>query len=213
MRRVKISLAGGLLLTALAVVLVLAHSPMTVARRNGAFVGEDILAKTDKPATFCQREEFIPRGTDAIRVWLGAYTGPAIALNVLSADGKILSTGHVGPGWTGRGIAVPVTPVRQAIPDAIVCLYFQRQYEAVDAYGSPSRAAQGMVADGDRIAARMWIEYLTPGSRSWASQLLEVARRMELGRSLTGSWIVLVTLAMAMAIVALTSLLILREVR
>ena len=56
-------------------------------------------------------------------------------------------------------------------------------------------------------------EYLRPGSSSWWSLASSVAHRMGLGRSPAGTWIVFFLIAIMIAVAALASLMVLREMR
>jgi len=66
---------------------------------------------------------------------------------------------------------------------------------------------------GKALPGRFRIEYLRAASSSWWSQALTVARRMGLGRSPGGTWIVAPMIALMVAAIAVASRLILRELR
>jgi len=66
--------------------------------------------------------------------------------------------------------------------------------------------------DGARtLPGRMLIEYLRPGTRSWASQIPEIATRMGLGRADPGLANVFVALALLLAVIALSALLLVKD--
>ena len=212
MRRVTIVLAAGLALLAVAIGLTLLHSPMVLARKNGTPVAEQRIATTRQSVSYCQAHELLPRGTSAIRLSLGAGTGPRVSVSV-SAAGHVVTTGTQGSGWTGRVVTVPVAPLSRTVSDATVCASLTPRDENLIVFGETTPPAIAASNGGQRLAGRMWIEYLRPGSSSWASQALAVARRMGLGRALAGTWNALLVAELLAAIAILTSTLVLRELR
>ena len=79
--------------------------------------------------------------------------------------------------------------------------------------GKPTPAAIAARADGQPTRGRMWIEYLRPGTRSWASLTSSVVRDMGFGRAWSGSGIAFVVLALLAAVAVLASRLVLTEMR
>jgi hypothetical protein len=196
MRRVRIALAAGLTLLAIAIGLTLAHAPMTVARSNRpSGQPEEPIATSRESSSFCQAGETLPRGTSALRIWLDAVYGPQVAVEV-SAEGRRIAAGTHGSGWVGGSVTVPVPALARTVSGARVCVSFRAQDETVTVQGN---------------SGRMWIEYLRPGSRSWASLVAPTARRMGLGRAGTGIWVVFVALALLATVIVLASRLLLRE--
>jgi hypothetical protein len=213
MRGVTIALVAGLAGLAIAIGVALAQSPMSVAatnRRAGAV--EAPLTSTDRGATYCQSGEALPRGTSAIRLWLDATTGPRVRV-VASAAGGVLSSGERGSGWTGGSVTVAVAPLPRTVRGVTVCASFQLHDETLVVQGAAASTASATRASGTPLAGRMWIEYLRPGARSWASQLGAVVDRMGLGRAAAGSWIVFLALALFAAAATLASRLVVRELR
>jgi hypothetical protein len=212
MSRVKAALAGGLVLTAVAIALTLLHSPATIASTNEAGGERESLATVEHGTRICQRDEYVPRGTTAIQPKLGANTGPRMRVEVQS-DGQVLTSGQRGSGWTGRIVTIPVTLLKHSVSDATVCVSFAMHDETISIYGSPATGDAEALEGKHTLGEKMWINYLGTAERSWASQLGSIAEHMELGRTSSGAWIVLLVLVLAAGVVALSCTLVLRELR
>jgi hypothetical protein len=211
MRGPRIALAAGLAFLGIAVGLTLLHSPMVVAGTNRpAGEPEETVGATNHSAGYCQAGERLPQGSSAIRVWLGAIYGPRVRVEV-SSNGRSVTGGESPSGWVGGEVTVPVKPLPRATADAVVCVSFRLREEWVILQGNATRPAIAARHDGAPIAGRVWLEYLRPGTRSWASLVGSTARRTGLGRALAGTWIVILALALLVATLALASSLILRE--
>lgn len=208
MRSVKVALAAGFALLALAIGLTLLGSPMSVAHTNKVPGNETTIWLTRESSTFCQAHESLPGGISAIRIWLHAAAGPRVSV-VVTSHGHVLTSGSRGSIWVGGSVTIPVKHVSHAVADVTVCVSFQLHDETVIVQGSLTSAARAARTEGIPILGRMGVEFLRPAARSWASQALEVARRMGLGHAGAGTWIVLLVLALVAAIVALVSRLVL----
>jgi hypothetical protein len=210
MRGVRLALAAGLALTAIALVLTLLGSPVSVAASNKvAGLPERPIASTTHSASYCQEHEALPRGTSAIRVWLAAAYGPRVHV-VVRSDGHPVTGGQAGSGWSGGSITVSVKPLAHAVSNVTVCASFRLRDETVIVVGntaSPER--EGHPA----VSARMWIEYLRPDTASWASLIPSVVRHMSFGHAAPGTWIVFVALGLIVAVAALASTAVLRDLR
>lgn len=211
MRSVQIALAAGLAVVCVAVGLSLLRSPMSVAATNRpSGESEQPIASTDRGASYCQPGEALPRGTTAIRVWLDASYGPRVRLAV-SSGGHPVTEGEQA-GWTGGSVTVPVKPLPHAVSDATVCATFHLHDETVIVQGNtPAPGRQAARMGPHSTGASMWIEYLRPGSRSWASLAASVFGHMEFGRATPGPWVVLLALGLLAAVVTLASQLVLKE--
>lgn len=200
MRGVKVTLVASLALIVLAVALTLLGAPMSIARTNRPpGKPEEAIEMTHEGGNYCDSGEVLPRDTSAIRFWLEAAAGPRVTVAVRS-HGRELTGGERGSGWIGGSVTVPVRPLARTISDATVCISFVAQDETVtvqESYSTPG----------------IWIEYLRPGTRSWASMAVGVARHMGLGRAVPGTWIVLGPLALLGAIAVLASRLLVKELR
>jgi hypothetical protein len=212
MRSVKIALAAGLTLLAIGIGLTLLHSPMSVAHANGVPLEEDEIATTNKSATYCQAHELLPGGTSAIRISLNAFTGPRVRL-VVTSGGQSITGGERGSGWTSRVVTVPVKPLPRTVSGVTVCVSFRLRDETISVFGRTTPRATAAHDGRQTLRGRIWIEYLRPGERSWASLVPSIARRMGLGRAAAGTWIVLLALALLAAVAVLASSLVLEELR
>jgi hypothetical protein len=210
MRSVRIALASGLGLIAIAIGLVLAHSPMSIASTNG-ILSEKWIA-TGGSLTYCQAPELLPRGTSAIRLSLSAFTGPRVAV-VVTSGGREITGGERGSGWTGRVVTIPVKPLPRAVSKVTVCTSPLSHNETLTMFGATTPHTIAARLGPHVLPGRMRIEYLRAGERSWASMARSIMRRMGLGRAGGGSWIVLLALVLLATVVALTARLVLKELR
>jgi hypothetical protein len=210
MSRVRVTLGVSLTLLLAAIALTLAHAPLMVARANGKPKEEEVIAETNRGATYCQADEVLPKGTTAIRLSLSTATGPRISITVRSG-GQTLTDGVRGAGWTSRVVTVPVRPLARAVSNATVCASFPLRDETLITYGQRTSHAAAARNGAQALAGRMWIEYLRPGHRSWASSLSSIAHNMGLARAGEGTWIAFLALAMTLSVAVLASYLILRE--
>ena len=210
MNEVKIALAAGFAVLALAIGVELAHAPLSVAGKNGTPTQEEAIAIATQGATYCQGGESLPRGTSAIRPWLSTFTGPRVRVTV-SAGGREITSGSAGSGWTGRVVSVPVKPLAQAVSDATVCMSFAMKDETLTVYGKATGAATAAKTAGKPLPGRIWIEYLRAGNSSWASLISTVATHMGFGHAAPGTWVVFLVLALLLGVAALASGLLIRE--
>ncbi|HEV3320972.1 MAG TPA: hypothetical protein VG147_02135 [Solirubrobacteraceae bacterium] len=208
--RVKVALGVGLALIALAFLLTLAHTPLTVAR--GGVVPERTVVSTARPASACQGGETLPRGTTALRLSLTAALGPRVSARVLSGS-RMVAHGTTGAGWSDASVTVAVQPLSHTVAPVTVCLAMTQMNGKVAMRGSPTSPAQGATSGGERLPGRMDIEYLRPGGSSWWSQATAVARRLGLGHAASGAWNALLVMALAASCIALSSWLVVKELR
>jgi hypothetical protein len=213
MRSVKIALAAGLTLMSIAVGLTLLHSPMSLAGANKSAnsVGT-VLASTTHGATYCQAHEVLPRSSSAIRIWIDAAAGPRVRLLVFHA-GRGITAGERDSNWIGGSVTVPVKPLPRTVRDVTVCASFRLRDETILVQGSPTSAAIATHSGGKALPGRMWIDYLRPGGPSWASLTPAVIRHMGLGRAGGGTWVVYFALVLLLAVAAIASGAVLRELR
>lgn len=210
MRSVKIALGAGLTLIALALLATLLGSPMSIASTNKVRGAEAPLAEATHGTSYCQSGEILPNGTSAIRVWIDAAAGPLVHL-VVSAHGQTITGGTRGSNWIGSSVTVPVRPLAHAVSGTTVCVSFSLRDERIIAQGRVSTPAVAAREGSRPLAGRIFIDYLRPGTRSWLSMVIEVARRMGLGRTAAGTWVALAALALMATALALASRLLLRE--
>ncbi len=91
---------------------------MTVLATNSIHQNEQ-LATTDYKADACQSGESLPRGTTAIRLSLGAFTGRSSSQGNLRS--RVVVSGERGSGWAGQTVTVPVTAVSRTISPVKIC--------------------------------------------------------------------------------------------
>ncbi len=189
MRSVRIALAAGLTLTALATGLTLLQAPMAVIRTNGIpYAGE--IARTRRGASACQAQEVVPSGTTAVRLTLAAELGPSVAVAAKSGA-RTIAHGIRGPGWTGASVTVPIQRVSHTTSAAEICFTLAHPAEVIAIFGEHTSRVNALVGPhGQRLPGRMGVEYLRPGDASWLSLEPAVARRMGFGHAWGGSWIV-----------------------
>jgi hypothetical protein len=211
MRRVTVALVVGLTLLAITIGLILAHGPMMVAGTNRPDgQPEEAIAASHEYSSYCQAGETLPQGTSALRVWLDTIYGPRVEVAV-SSHGRHLTGGKRGSGWVGGSVTVPVKPLPRTVSGVTVCVSFRVRDETVVVQGNETPAASATREGGRALPGRMWIEYLRPGERSWASLVAATARRMGLGRAAAGTWIVFLAIGLVVAVVLLTAMVVVKE--
>jgi hypothetical protein len=211
MRAVKLALAAGLALMAVAILVALSRSPASVARTNAVPTQITVIGSTTEGATYCQAREALPVGTSALRVWLDAAFGPRVRATV-SARGRQLTSGERGSGWTGGSVTIAVRPLPRTISGATVCVSFPLRDETLVIQGSAAPPASAARNGSQPLPGRIAIEYLHPGERSWASMAASIMRRLGFGRAAAGTWIAFLALALLAAVAAITTVAVLRDV-
>jgi hypothetical protein len=208
--RIRLTIAIGLALTALAVGISLARSPLVRAGTDGTPLPTEIGA-TSVPATICQGEETVPAGTTAIRVSLLSLLGPRIKL-VARSGGQAVTTGEIGYGWTGAVVAIPVTRVVGIHAHTKICVTLAKRQQLVNLRGVNTKFSPAVTEGKQVLPGRMRFDYLRPDSSSWLSLALPTARRIGLNIG-GGAGIVLIPLMLLLSAVALTSWLLARDLR
>jgi hypothetical protein len=188
--RVRIALAVGMLLTAVAVVVTLSRSPLVLARANPTPVEREV--PVDAGNQICQGGETLPRGTAAVRLAVTMALGARVTAKVMEGS-RVLASGSQAAGWRGHDVTVPIKPLAREVRGATVCFHFGATNELVGLIGAASSAS---AASGRVSLSSVRIEYLRREQASWWSQLLPIARRMGLGHAPSGSWIVLLIAAL-----------------
>jgi hypothetical protein len=210
--RIEVALACGLVSIALALAATFSHAPAlaTVARSVPA---EKRLVKTSGEASGCQRGELLPADTTAIRLGLFAVTTPAVALRVL-AGSHAIAEGTLAPGWSGEGATVPVNKVfPRGVSPVTVCFALNSINGEVTMVGRFTPPAEATLGGGRPLPGRISIEYVRPGRRSWWSLAVSVARHLGLGRAAGGTGNALLVVALAATVLALSSWLVMRDLR
>jgi hypothetical protein len=201
---VRLALATGLTALAVALGLVLASSPLTIAGTNGvpANFAVTFIHSTE---VGCEAGGTVPRGTEAIRVSLSANSGPKVGLEVLSGS-TLVSSGARAAGWgVDETVTVPVERLPRTVYGARICTTVGPMVEPIQVNGTAIRTAGG----GRTYLLRM--EYLRPSSRSWLSLVPSVADRMGLDHAPSGAWVAYLVIAVMLALAVLAARLTLRE--
>jgi hypothetical protein len=155
----------------------------------------------------CAPAGTLPAGTSAIRLSLVGNAGPHVKLTARSGL-QIIASGERAAGWgIAESLTVPVNRVSEASPNTEICVTFGRTVEPVAINGGLVRNAAGGEVPSFRA------EYLQTGGKSWWSLASGVAERMGRGHAPSGTWIVFLLIAAMIAVAALASQLIIRELR
>jgi hypothetical protein len=208
--RIRIAIAIALTLTLIAVGISLARSPLVVAGTDGTPLPEEV-GETSVPTTVCQSEETVPQGTTAIRVSLLSLLGPRLTLQA-KAGGQLITSGELGYGWTGAVVAIPVRRVASTYTHVTVCIAMAKRQQLVNLRGFHTKFAPATSEGGQVLPGRLRFEYLRPDKRSWLSLARPTARLMGLTVG-GGGGIVVVLLMLVMSTTALSSWLLMRNLR
>jgi hypothetical protein len=209
MRAVAVVFGSFLIAGVAALAVTLSHSPIGVARLSSP---EQVsLGSLRQTTIVCQPDEVLPAETSAVRLSMFAFTGPRVTVELL-VGGHMIARGARGPGWTGGSVTVPVNPVAGARRGVTLCFsVFLNGDEDVAVSGQRTGAALAARELGGPWPGRITVEDLRPQRSSWWSLALPVARRMGLGRAASGTWVALLVLALMLAVGAISSLVVLRE--
>lgn len=208
MDRVKVATAGALVVIAVAIGLTLTQSPIAVSAVNTP--QQTVIALVDRPMTVCQLGETLPRGTTGVRLRMPSVNGPRVTAE-LSVNGRLIAHGEHESGTTGAVVTIPVGPLPVAYSGVKLCFHlFLNGDETIAFVGAPAHMAS-VAGSSVQVPRRVRVEYLHPGSSSWWSLTTQVARRMGLGHAPSGTWVALFVLLSMIAVLALCSRLILRE--
>ncbi len=202
---VRLALAAGLALVAVALGLLLSSSPLTVAGTNG-IPAHLAITYTRSSNLGCQRFGVLPQGTEAIRVSLSANTGPRVNLKVFSAS-TLVAEGEREAGWgIDETVTVPIRRLSQAIFGGRICTTVGPGQEPLQINGSRVR-----VAGGEGYLLRM--EYMRRGPRSWLSLASSAIHNMGLEHAPSGTWATYLAIVAMLAVAVIASRLLLREAR
>jgi hypothetical protein len=74
----------------------------------------------------CQGRERVPGGISVVELYAGTYgrPGTAVGLTIEDSAGRLVTRGHVAPGWREPRLVVPVPRTPRGLNDATVCLRF-----------------------------------------------------------------------------------------
>jgi hypothetical protein len=209
--QVAITLALGFILITAVLGVILLQAPDDIISTNSVTVTQP-LGLFDRHAKVCQATERLPASTEALRISLIGYFAPAVSVTV-SHGGQFAASGRHNAGWFGGALTLPLHPAVITPLDAKICLTRGPGGLPIELAGNVASTALAATANGQTLPGRMRIEYLRSGHRSWLSLARHVARRLGLGHSPSGTWIVLPLLAVMAMATALGAWLLLREAR
>ena len=202
----RVALVAGLALLVLALVIVLAQSPPRVLGSNAVPVLSAV-GYLEGGAKGCEQGGTMPSGTSAIRLSFGSNIGPTVAVKAY-AGSSLVTEGSRGSGWgIAETVTVPVRRLARTTSGSEVCVSLGPVTEPVEVHGAvlQTRTAGGST----RRVERYRVEYLA-GSGSWWSRISEVARRLGLGHSPGGTWVVFLELLLMLAAAVIAVRLVLR---
>lgn len=206
--QVAITIASGLILVTAVLLVVLVQAPKVIIATDDVDAARE-LGLFGRNATVCQAGERIPASTTALRISLRSQVGPAVFVTVSRGD-QIVARGYHNAGWASASPTFPLeVPVASAL-DGKLCLTRSPGGLPVELSGDTARALAATM-DGKPLPGRLRVEYLTRGHRSWLSLAPNVARRLGLGHTPSGTWIVIPLAVMMAAALALGAWLLLRE--
>jgi hypothetical protein len=184
---------GALIIAGLLLGVLLQTPERVIASNSVTIAGE--LGSAPSGSTVCQAGERLPASTQTLRVSLAGYLGPEVSLSVLRG-GVAVARGEHHAEWVGGSLTFGLRPAIRSETAATICITRDSTRRALSLLGGES--APGAVATEGRtpLAGRMRVEYLTRGNRSWLASAESVARRLGLGHSPGGTWIVLLLVAM-----------------
>jgi len=207
--RIRLTIAIAFALIVVAIGVGLARSPLVRAGTDGTALSGEVGA-TAVPTTICQGEETVPAGTTVIRASMLSLLGPRIKL-VARSGSQTVTTGEIGYGWTGSVVSIPVHRVSGAHSHTTICMSLAKRRQLVNVRGMNTKTSPAVNGKAP-MAGRMGIEYLRPDNKSWASLLTPTARRIGLNVG-GGAAIVLLPLLLLLSTAALTSWLLVRDLR
>ena len=209
MREVQATLIAGLTLVVIAIGVVLAHAPATLAGTNGVTANEE-WGEVSGDTKICQASEMLPSKSSGIAISLSAFHGPRVTAELLS-DERVVTRGQQGSNWSGQTITIPVKPLNQVVHNVTLCLIFSAQHEPIGLFGEPFPPAAAATYNGAILPGRLRIEYLQPGRRSWWSLVASTAYHLGLGRTASGTWVSILAFALMITAVATLSRALLKE--
>jgi hypothetical protein len=211
MRSVRVTVAVGLALIGVALVLVLSSSPLTVTATNSIPAKVDVEFVRGNVVS-CQVARVLPRGISAIRIAVEARAvGPMISVKVFSGS-HVLTEGHQAAGWgSAPTVTVPIGRLGHALYGARVCTTFGSSVEPFRLCGE--QLGSNTAASGTLGGLTLRMEYLKPAHDSWSSLASSIFHRIGMGREPGGTWIAYLALLLLIAAAAIASHLLLRELR
>ena len=118
--------------------------------------------------------------------------------------GRVVTSGELDAGWSGRGVSIPVELVRRPVSAAEICLISNTAAKPIIIDGAPSSRDAEAQLNAQPLGGRLTIAYLGDGHASWLARARAVADHLSRGRAWSGAWIApfLIALMLAVAIIA-----------
>ena len=198
-------LAAGLTLLALGIAARLSSSLLVLAGTNSVVPEARVAVSRRGHVSFCQGGEVLPADTSAVRLGMVVNIGPMVTVTARSGS-LIVARGTRSAGWTGAVVTVPIGRVPHTVSHMTLCIAIARSVEPIELTGGVAPAPAGR-----EPSAKVAVEYLRPGTRSWWSSAVSIAERLGLGRAPRGRWVALIPIALMVAATLLTSWLVLTQ--
>ncbi len=208
MRALRITLGAGIALLLAAVALTLTRVPPRVVRVSSN--AEVLLETTASDAEVCQANEVLPAGVSALRLPLQAFFGADVRVQAFDGS-RVLAEGRRGADWTGKSVTVPITPLNRTASHVKLCIDIGPNSEAVYVGGVETPKREAATLKGRTLEGRVSVEDLAAGRGSWWSRTPAVVRHMAIGRAFSGTWVVLLVVALVAAVGFLALRLAVRE--
>jgi hypothetical protein len=201
---VRLALATSLTAFAVALGIVLAGAPLTVASANGVPANLAV-SFISHPEVGCEPSGVVPQGTQAVRVSLSANVGPWVSVRILSGS-TLVTEGEHEAGWgVDETVTVPVKRVASTIANGRICTTVGPVVEPLQVNG-----ARVQTSPRGPTAIELRMEYLRPDSRSWLSLVASAAHNMGLDHAPGGAWVAYLVMAVMLMVSALCTGVLLR---
>jgi hypothetical protein len=212
-RGVAATLIVGLTAIAVAIVVVLSHSPARVIAGNSIPTASNYIELEERGRlSECQPAGTIPAGASDIRLGIeGLYFSPSVSAVLLDGTHAIATGSHPPGGPSTPNVTVPVQRIGHAVHAATLCMAVGPALEPIRYYGASRHS--GKRARNPLQEATLQLNYLVSGSHSWSSSLSSISYHMGLGHSPGGGGVIFLVVALMLTAVAATCRLALRELR
>jgi hypothetical protein len=202
----RLTLAVGLVLIAGGLIATLSGDAERRTGTNG-IPATVFLGQVTAGNTLCQAEERIPSGTAALRFTAVSTSHAAPQLTVTLARGGVVQAKSSDARWDGDdAIVVPFARPLRAGAFAEVCVRLRaadpRPYGFM---GVRTYLGEGASQDGQPLAGRMHLEYLSAGSGSWWSFVPTIARRLGRGHAWSGASVALLAVLLMLTPIAVSA--------
>jgi hypothetical protein len=191
-----VAVAIGLVVTAVAVIAVLSDSEPRLAATNTRVQFSGKALDLDAGQERCQGGEYVPAGTDRLRVFGESYGPPEsqpLVATIKTARGDVVATGRLAGGVRATRLDITFPALQETLDPGQLCLRNEGRLDMAFAGNlTPANrsAAPGPNAPGQRDTDEIRADWYRPGSESWWSVAGAVAKRMAMFKpSFTGSWL------------------------